>query len=192
MYFPKNKIETNLYSSGDLLLESTRKPYYGFYFKTFEGNHFTGKEPYDGKNQRLIIPKDISNNLVGSPSQPVTDLRYEPENLTYTILQGNPPLETNFPTPFTPQPTEKDYQTGEITRAFAKKTNENIYYEIQSGTVITNPIYAVFSLQWVISGKEDIVSSINKNTIALYMRQLPIPAFNKFLKNDYLKFWKPS
>ena len=37
-----------------------------------------------------------------------------------------------------------------------------------------------------------VVSTTNQKMVELYMRQLPIPAFNKFLKNDYLKFWKPN
>ena len=188
MYFPKNKIETNLYSSGELALQSTLQPYYGFYFKTVNGDCFTGKEPNDGGNARLITlkpntPDDILNDT--------PDLRFTPDNITYTVLTSQdsiPPL----PISFTPQPTKGDYQTGEFTRFFAKKRNENIYYEVADDSISLNPIYLTFNMQWVISGKEDIVSSLNKNTIALYMRQLPIPAFDKFLKNDYLKFWKPS
>ena len=188
MYYPKNKIETNLYSNGELAIESTLQPYFGFYFKTVNGDYFTGKEPNDGDNTRLILTKrNPTEDVLNSPP----DLRYTSKNITYTVLtsQNEPPIT---PTPFFPQLSEGDYQTGEFTRYFAKKRNENIYYEIANLNVSTNPIYLTFSLQWVISGKEGLVSTINKNTVDLYMRNLPIPAFNKFLKDDYLKFWKPS
>ena len=188
MYFPKSKIETNLYSSGELVIQSTLQPYYGFYFKTVNGDCFTGKEPNDGDNVRLLIlkPNALDDVLNDTP-----DLRFTPDNITYTVLtsQDSTPL---LPTPFIPQLTEGNYQTGEFTRFFAKKRNENLYYEVEDSSVGSNPLYLTFNIQWVISGKENIVSSLNKNTVALYMRQLPIPAFNKFLKNDYLKFWKPS
>lgn len=191
MYFPKNKIETNLFTSGELVFASTGEPYFGSYFKTYNGEYYTGKEPNDGPNNKLIVPTDTSNNLAGSPSQPLTDLRFEPKNITYTVLTNQPPLtNTSFPIPYTPQPTEKDYKTGEITRFFAKKRNENIYYEVENNSVSSNPIFATFSMQWVISGEESSVRLTNQKMVELYMEQLEIPAFNLFLKNDYLKFWK--
>ena len=191
MYLPKNKIETNLFSSGELLLASTNQPYYGFYFKTFDGRFFTGKEPNDGPNNVLIQQQNVPGNDVLS-SIPA-DLRYTPQNATYSVVTGqNSLISTPLPIFYTPQPTERDYQTGEFTRIFTKKHNENLYYEVEDRRISENVMYFTFSLQWVISGKEDLVSIINKNTVDLYMRNLPIPAFNKFLKDDYLKFWKPS
>lgn len=193
MYYPKSKIETNLYSSGDFIVKSTKKIYHGFYFSTSNGRYFTGKEPNDGKNLELIqSPPDISPSGVTATGNPIADLRYSNlENTRYSnLVKTN--LQTNFPIPFTPQPTEGDYQTGEITRIFAKKRNENIYYEVQDSSVSSNPMYFTFSLQWVISGEENQVKTTNQKVVELYMRELPIPSFNIFLKNDYLKFWKPS
>ena len=193
MYYPKSKIETNLYSNGDLLIKSSLKSYYGLYFATNDGRFYSGKEPNDGPNFELVqVSAEVADSDTNAVIGNISDLRYANlENTRYSNLSKSS-LQTNFPISFTPQPTEGDYQTGEITRFFAKKRNENIYYEVQDTRVSTNPMYAVFSLQWVISGKESIVASINQNTVALYMRQLTIPAFDKFLKNDYLKFWKPS
>lgn len=198
MYFPKSKIETNLFSSGELVLESTGQPYFGPYFKTFEGNSYTGKEPNDGPNDKLIpfqeslngITNDLNfDNLSSTPA----DLRFTPKNATYSIITSQPSLvNTPFPIPYCPKPTERDYQTGEITRIFAKKHNENLYYEVADSNVSSNPIYFTFRMQWIISGEENQVKTTNQKTVELYMRQLSIPAFNKFLKNDYLRFWKPS
>lgn len=191
MYFPKSKIETNLFSSGELVLQSTGQPYFGSYFRVAGGTYYTGKEPNDGPNNKLIIPQEPldDDNLSATPA----DLRFTPENTVYSVITSQPSLvNTPFPIPFTPQPTEGDYQTGEITRIFAKKRNENIYYEVQDSSVSFNPMYFTFSLQWVISGEESYVKSTNQKMVELYMKQLPIPSFNTFLKNDYLKFWKPS
>lgn len=191
MYLPKSKITPNLYSSGELVLASTLKPYFGNYFSTVEGYFYTGKEPNDGDNQRLIQAPNDNNEDIFVPG--VEDLRFTPENTVYSVITSQPSLvNTAYPIPFTPQPTEGDYKTGEITRFFAKKHNENIYYEVQDSRVSSNPMYFVFNLQWVISGEESYVKTTNQKMVELYMRQLPIPAFNKFLKNDYLKFWKPS
>lgn len=188
MYIPKSKIETNLFSNGEFVIESTGVVYYGPYFKTFRGALYTGKEPNDGKNQPLKPLPEESENFPG-----VIDYRFLGQNATYSRITNQPEeYSLNLPISYNPQPTKENYQTGEFTRFFAKKRNENIYYEVADSSVGSNPLYLTFNMQWVISGKEDIVSSINKNTVALYMRQLPIPAFDKFLKNDYLKFWKPS
>jgi hypothetical protein len=191
MYYPKSQITPNLYSDGRLYLTTTLQPYFGYYFETSDGKSFTGKEPNDGDNIRLITPEPEENQDIFTPG--VEDLRFNRKNKKYSILINNTsPLTNDFPIPYNPQPTQGDYKTGEITRFFAKKRNENIYYEVQDTGVSSNPIYFTFSLQWVISGEELYVSTTNQKMVELYMRQLPIPAFNKFLKNDYLKFWKPS
>ena len=190
MYFPKSKIQPNLYSNGEFLIKSSKSIYYGLYFSVSGGRFFTGKEPNDGKNLELI--KSPSNEVESLPNIQILDLRYANlENSTYTTLT-NSQINNSFPIPYTPQPTQGDYQTGEITRFFSKKRNENIYYEVVDTSVSSNPMYFTFSLQWLISGEESYVKETNQKMVELYMRQLPIPAFNKFLKNDYLKFWKPN
>lgn len=191
MYFPKNKIETGLYSAGGFQISSTKKVYYGPYFKTSTGACYTGKEPNDGPNEPLEALTE-SNTYKNSDSR-IPDYRYLPGNKEYTILTKQPKTQNvNLPIPYYPQPTEGDYRTGEFRRYFAKKANENIYYEVADLRVESNPMYRVFSLQWKISGDKGIVATINKNTVKLYMERLDIPAFNQYLKNDYLKFWKPS
>ena len=39
MYFPKNKIKTGLNSNGDLLIKSSKLPYYVPYFETYNQNN---------------------------------------------------------------------------------------------------------------------------------------------------------
>lgn len=188
MYIPKSKIETNLYSNGEFVVESTNTVYYGSYFKTFDGIFYSGKEPNDGPNFILLPFQETLNS-----SEEIVDYRFNEQNITYSTLT-NQPKEYNpiLPIPFVPQPVEADYETGEFTRYFAKKRNENVYYEVSDESLLENPLYFIFNLQWVISGEESYVKATNQRMVTLYMEQLPIPAFNKFLKNDYLKFWKPS
>lgn len=188
MYIPKSRIESNLFSSGDLVVASTGEVYYGPYFKTSQGTLYSGKEPNDGQNILLEESPEESSDYPG-----VIDYRFTPSNSTYSnLVNASRDSRPQLPIPFTPQPTQENYQTGEITRFFAKKLNENVYYEVEDIRVSTNPMYVVFSIQWLISGEESYVKTTNQKTVELYMRQFPIPAFNQFLKNDYLKFWKPS
>jgi len=194
MYIPKNKIQTNLNSQGEYFLKSTGQPYYGPYFIMAGDKAFTGKEPNDGKN--LPLEKNNNNVDVGDTLGAPIDLRFTPENENYSLLKGldpnSPPQRQRLPIPFVPQPTKENYENGEILRVFVKKSNENIYYEVESNRYSPNPRYFTFIIPWLISGEKDYVAQTNQKTVELYMREFPIPAFNKFLKDDYLKFWKPS
>jgi len=149
---------------------------------------YTGKEPNDGQN---LILKELPEE---SPDYPgFIDYRFTPKNAVYSnLVKASRNSRPQLPISFTPQPTDGDYQTGEITRFFTKKLNENIYYEVENTKVSSNPIYVVFSMQWLISGEKSYVKETNQKMVELYMREFPIPSFNQFLKNNYLKFWKPS
>ena len=57
MYFPKTQITPNLYSNGNLVYDSTKLPYTGYYFEVSDGRCFTGKEPNESTNLLLIKPK---------------------------------------------------------------------------------------------------------------------------------------
>ena len=130
MYIPKSKIETNLFSSGELVIASTGEVYYGPYFKTFQGILYSGKEPNDGPNFILSTAPEESPDYPG-----LIDYRFNSKNSTYSNLtkvsrDSRPPL----PIPFNPQPKDGDYQTGEITRFFAKKlTVKSIVFLARSG-----------------------------------------------------------
>lgn len=92
MYYPKNQIETNLYSRDELVFANTTQFYTGFYFKTSDGQYFTGKEPNDGPNNPLTLPPPEvdggSDAPTGNPSplQLPVDYRFFDENYNYSIL----------------------------------------------------------------------------------------------------------
>jgi len=192
MYFPKNKIETNLYSDGEFIVKSTGKVYYGLYFKTYNDEYYVGKEPSDFI--QTLLPLDTSEDALDSTTD--YDLRFLGKNYIYSSITNQPLKKSRLePTPYTPQPTEEDYKRGEILRSFAKRKNGNIYYEIDQFSNLelpNNPMYLIFSIPWKISGPKEFTKEKNNTTVKAYMLEFPIPAFNQFLKNDYLKFWKPS
>jgi hypothetical protein len=50
MYIPKNKIQTNLYTSGgEYTLLSSGQNYIGYYYKLYNGKYFTGRTPNDSE-----------------------------------------------------------------------------------------------------------------------------------------------
>jgi hypothetical protein len=113
-YYPKSRIIEDQKANSGQFTTTDGKPYSGPYYKTFDGKSFTGKNPYDGISRPLIPitqPKDL-NPL----------LSYDQNSVTYRKLNS---INTTLidPTPFTPIPTEEDYQAGKITRYLARQRN---------------------------------------------------------------------
>jgi hypothetical protein len=222
MYYPKSQIVTNLYTSGqEYIIKSTSENYIGNYWKTSDGKFFTGKTPEDKNIQELVVARSkFSETPSSSPSytQPVQvdlaltydspyvgdnpDLYNEKNVLDYAKLKNidiiNPP-SLLLPVPFNPQPTQDDYNLGEFTRYFCKKTNELIYIEINKDTydkllgqepTYLWQLYTPFKYQWIISGDKETVYKTNEQVTTYMITKFKFPAFNKFLKEDYLKFWK--
>jgi hypothetical protein len=224
MYYPKSQIVTNLYTNGqEYIIKSTSENYIGNYWKTSDGKFFTGKTPEDKNIQELIVARSkFSETPSSSPSytQPVQvdlaltydspyvgdnpDLYNEKNVLDYAKLKNidiiNPP-SLLLPVPFNPQPTQDDYNLGEFTRYFCKKTNELIYIEINKDTydklvgkelTYLWQLYTPFRYQWIISGNKETVYKTNEQVTRYMITKFKFPAFNKFLKENYLKFWNPE
>jgi hypothetical protein len=214
-YYPKNRIKTNLYTEGrEYAIESTGQPYKGYYHKLYTGELFTGKTPSDGLNLKLILQSlniisDVSSDFPQSKGalepgdiDPIIDEIYlKSANIydEYINLTGNPKVKS-LPYPITPQPIPQDYQLGEFRRYFAKKINEIKFIEINKDTYDNLnsqnsswlwELYQVFFIPWSISGDKQAVAKTNRNIVMLTMQRLNIYGFNKFLKENYTKFWLP-
>lgn len=190
MYYPLSQIQTNLHTNGnELVIASTKTLYSGYYWKTSKGEYFSGKTPQDLSSQKLIL----FNNL------PKIDTLVET-----TVV---PSIYSNIkrPTPkiliysYTPQPTQNDYNIGEFVRYFYKKTNELKYMEINKNDYFSltnkNPkydsaLYLPFYIHWQLTGNKEQVYNVNKNMVQLTMQNQKLFQFDKFLKENYLKFYK--
>ncbi len=189
IYYPKSHITPNLYSNGELIIIGTKKPYYGYYFSTYDKKAFTGRYVGDGDNLELTIYQDESGET--SITEVFNDTRFEgKDNTTFSKLNNisrTSQLQSS-PTPFYPNPSSDDYKLGEFTRYFSKKSNETIYYE--TSDIFTNDYYIGFSLPWNISGNKDMVYKVNKNLVELREKELSISGFGDYLKHNYLKYYK--
>ena len=195
MYYPKSHITSNLYSSGELVIKDTNTPYTGYYFETLDKKRFTGRFPNDGDNLELIfldnsnldIPFGDTSTLEETIGE---DTRFYPSNIDYTLLKKIKPNQglTPSPTPFYPQPSEQDYQLGEFTRYFSKKTNENKYTETSG--LFENSLYIGIQLPWLITGDRDEVIRVNQNIVKLREQQLNISGLGEYLKFNYIKFYR--
>lgn len=203
MYYPLSQITSNLYTNGnEFLIKDTNSIYSGYYWKTSKGKYYTGKTPQDVPIQELTL---LTNQSLVSPiSIPESDLKttyYNQDDsspVTYIDLKQPPPPPP--PPTYSPTlPTIQDYQTGEFRRYFCKKANELIYLEINKDTYdklvsrdpkILYQLYIPFNIPWQLTGNKEIVYKTNKNLVILAIFKNKADMFDKYLKEDYTKYYK--
>ena len=192
-YFPQFQVKTNLFSNGEFALVGNQEIYYGPYWKTSTGKYFTGKTPQDLPT-REIIP--IAQSPVATD-----DIESTPslDGIDYNNILITTQPYSNIPQYNPTQPTQQDYQNGEFTRYFCKKTNELIYIEIDQSQydrlISKNPdilwqLYSPFNLPWQITGNQEQVARTNKNIVELTSQRLRLPKFGDYLNNNYLKYYR--
>lgn len=218
-YYPLSQIKPNLHTNGNEFVYDINDPsreYVGYYYKTSDGKYFTGRTPQDLPNIE-IYPKpildfnkypDISSNptlnsiTVNGGAEILGGDNIEggnPTVLDYISIKNIDPNQvTLIPTYAPTYPTSQDYQVGEFRRFFCKKTNEIQYVEIdvnqyglltQKDPQILWQLYFPFNIPWVISGNAQSAAITNKNIVELNMKQLKLPRFNDYLKDNYLKYF---
>lgn len=204
-YYPKNRIQTNLYTNGgEFSIKSNSLPYSGYYYKLYNGEIYSGKNPNDGTPQLLIPTSEL--DVLNSDN--VNDSLYNvltPSNdtnvLDYLALVPKYPKDRKIPTPYYPDPSAQDYELGEITRYFVKKINEALYIEInqneynkikdQNAQYLWE-IYTAEALPWSISGNKNTVTQTNKNLTGLLEIRSKWYGFGKYilLTGGFDKFYK--
>jgi len=201
MYYPKSQIKTNLYTNGDeFIFLDNKQPYTGYYFKTSTEQYFTGRTPDDLPNIEIILNsallrENIPTNQSNYSVVINTDLV---DNSIYNNLVKPSPILIS-PSYNAPTPTQQDYETGEFRRYFCKKGNEILYLEIDKPTfdklVSKDPqytwsLYQPFNLPWKLTGTQEEVFKVNRNIVVLTSNRLQLPQFGRYLKDDYLKYYK--
>jgi hypothetical protein len=208
-YYPLSQITSNLYTNGleyAVDLKNPSNSYSGYYWKTSDGRYFTGKTPQDIPNIEIFVIPNLQGGENGdsAPTQVtinnITVFDGDPLVEDYLRLKNIPPTTvTSMPSYYSPQPTQSDYQTGEFRRYFCKKTNEIQYIEISEATYallsskdpqILWQLYFPFYIPWSLTGTKEQVARVNKNIVDLTMKNLKLPRFNDYLKNDYTKYYK--
>ena len=203
MYFPKSQITTNLSTNGKEFQIVGKSEYYiGSYFKTSDGQFYTGKTPQDGVNKLLtrnpiVNDKNLENSILIdsniSTSISRLPLSYSNSSKSSTINVAPPQGNIVFP-------TEGEYNTGEYQRYFLKHKINNIYLEVNQFTytnfISLNPtvqfqLYTAIKIDWILVGKPIEVYDINRNIVLLYEKENNIRGFFNFFKGRYLKYYRP-
>lgn len=213
MYFPQSQIKTNLYTNGgEFVILLTNENYMGSYWSTSSGKYYTKKNPQDIPYEELIkfTQPQLTNTTVTSilgvqNTGSIEDLspNYE-EVKAYDLARGvdiNNPIVQNLPQYFLPTPTEEEYSLGAFTRYLCKRTNQNIYIEINKDTFnglkdaspeYLSSLYEPFSITWTLTGSTvSEVSKINFDIVSQCEKQNKYKGLTKYFKN-YSQFFKPS
>jgi hypothetical protein len=211
MYIPKNRIITNLQTpQNEFVYKGTSVFYNGFYWKSYDGKFFTGKNPNETPSVEIeqIISLFDPENTIQKVQTSVLSIDFVDENIDYGNIYDyfllknqnvNSPEIKFLPSQYYPTPTPSDYNLGVFTRYFVVKANENIYLEVNEDTFnnIQNKsadwaweLYTPFSLPWTLTGERDTVFITNRNITQLTEQRLKRRGLQEFLKSNYLKFYK--
>lgn len=217
MYYPQFQIQANLYTNGqELVYVKNLLPYIGSYWKTSQGQYFTGKNPEDLPIEELILNLNLSPSEIGDPEALSYIFAYKDvESPGYTgegnvnvtsiqtyLLAKKGKLENIYkklPTYYYPQITNEDYKLGTITRYFVKKLNQNSYIEInkethtkifQRDSSYDYTLFIPFKIDWVLTGSsKDEVYNTNLSIVSNIERQLGLYGLIYYFKN-YSQFYK--
>lgn len=195
-YVPKSRIQSNLYTAGkEYVIESTLEPYIGYYYKTYTGELFTGKNP-DNSPNRVLIPTPTLTQA----NQSQVYIKDGGENEVYKQIKGIRGNNLrNSPQLFYTQPTKDNYDLGEFQRFFCKKRSEFIYLEISqtdynnlisNSSIIDYQNWTPFSIPWTLTGDRNKVYNTNRNIVLLEEKNKKFYGFKKYLREDYLRYYK--
>jgi len=193
-YYPKSQVKTSLYTSGDeFIIKSSNENYKGYFWKNSSGQYFAGKNPQVIPIEELIERQiDETNEEFFIPQKESTWTRVYPNS----IVDDKPGVSPNKNQP---SPTDQDYVTGEFTRYFTKKSNQNIYYEIAKSDYdqlvnqddsIKWQLYQPIKIIWDLQGTREEVYQANVNTVLIAEKDQKLPGFRKIFKGQYLQYYK--
>lgn len=178
-YYPLNRVLTNQKTNGGEFSLNGRN-YSGYYYKTYDGKVFTGKDPVQG------------------PSLPLT-----PISLSANTSTGQ---TYKTPVPYYPKPNDTDYKRGSIMRYFVKKRGQpGFVIEVDKAThdslqnvdsVYDYVTYETISTFWQITGpRQDTVQNgvrvsgiIDTNRRLIQLKEPSFPGLTAFIGGDYTKF----
>lgn len=170
MYLPKNRIRTGLYSQGTLQIKRTGEIYYGYYWSTFDGLYFSGKDQNERSSEELVKPEeDVSVDK--------TAVKGSLRNSLYNSILNETPESKKLPLAFKPTLVKEDYIRGYIHRYFLKRISQEdytIYIEVdreQYNAFKSNDntyalhLYIPFTLKWQIKGESEEVQTKNEKEV---------------------------
>ena len=218
MYYPKSQILPSQYTNGgELIYDSSKLEYKGYYFKTSNSQYYSGKNPQSPNSERLLLlekqyndyqnpqiirdqeslsptksllPKE-SVNIVGYNLDPsynyATQNRYRNKKLTS-------PLNHKVP------PTKNDYSLGQYQRYLLKKVNTPLFKEVPQEVYLryTNKdeyvqydLYLPIKFMWTLTGVDkNTVANLNYNILELTEQRYKATGLINYFKNKLTEYYK--
>ena len=194
MYYPKSQIKTALFTNGEEFSRSDdQSNYTGYYWENSLGQYFTGKTPQDKPTVALI-----KQEIGGDDEQPILPQNFSAWTKSYpNSITNNVPGVA--PSKYFPKLSESDYSLGSFQRYFTKKTNQNIYYEINKedhqaidtkDPRIKWDLYLAIQIPWNLTGDKESTYATNRNVVKIKENQSKLPGFSKIFREDYLQYYK--
>ena len=199
MYYPKSKIIPNQFTNGnEYVVKNTGQEYIGYYHILANNTLFSGKNPNDGIPLLLVsisevpIPPtfhlDDEEDSTTNYNKGVYDLiRERSYKIPYSINQL---LEPKYSSPSVDYPS--------FIRYFVKRTNNNVYIEINKSTydAISSQdkkwnwaVYFPFNMPWTTSStSRDDVFKTNRDIVLLTEQRLKLYGFSNYITN-YTEFY---
>ena len=205
LYYPPNQIKPNLYANaGESTFTLTNLPFSGSYHQLSNGKYYSGAL-HSNESQEITLNSTPGGNqdpsIVNSGMLPqVVEINtFILNNNSYSRLTNQNTTPKELPVNLQNLPTLQDYQIGEFRRYFAKQINQDIYIEftqdlydrlISQDPSIYYEQYTSFKLPWRLIGDKQQVARTNKNIVDLTSQQFNLSRFGRYLKDNYLKYYK--
>lgn len=203
-YYPLNRVKTNLKTqTGEFLLNN--KDYNGFYYETYEGEYYSGKDPIQGPSEKLVkklvavntVAKLLANTQTLAEYRRVTGLPIETQ--VYQVPQSYQPI-----------PAPEDYDRKFFTRYFVKRRNQKGYViEVDQDThdslksvdsIYDYVTYESISTMWQLVGplhddrtnrQYKIAGIVDTNKRLIEAKDINFPGLLAYIGGDYARFAKP-
>lgn len=204
-YYPSSKIKTNQVAlPGQFTVKG--EPYSGYYYSTYDGKYFSGKNPVFGPNEELTLSRIYTNR----------DFTFELKLPDSTIEKLNEVARVtdrskNYPVSYNPVATESDYSKGYLIRYFLKMTNqagyvmeisESEYYSIVNGTANYDVSFMqIVEILWKLTGPlrnkrisqyDTRAGIIDTNQRLIEKASKSFVGLKEFVGEDYAKFARPT
>ena len=202
LYATLNDLQTR---GGEFSLNGN--PYSGKYYKTMDGEFYTGPNPQTGPSEKLFkIQKYAQAPILnqGGISSNVQQKLIQITGVNTNRIPGKP-------NSYQPQPTQEDYTRGYLIRYFTKKENdkgfiieisEDEYNAILNGSADYDiRLYQVISILWKLTGPLNSQRKSQYNVIPgiVDTNKRLVETSNKnflgivdFINGEYSKFARPT
>ena len=207
MYYPPSQIQTNLYTGGgEYIIASSGENYIGNYYSLYNGTFFTGKNPNDKPNRKLIIANnqstldkddpELGNQGAVSGNTSIYTLPNVYTRKTKLNLGSKPP---SAPREIMVTPTKEQYENGEYQRYFLRKENELKFIEVDQTQFrqyveqqpnVNFQLYTPFKLTWVIRGDRSKVFNENKAAVSYLEDRVGIRGFKSYFNKKFDQYFK--